>query len=846
MSRTIGKWARRYARVVLALMSMSVALAACSVLNHPPSVALISDQNVSIGERFTLELYAQDLDGDPIQWTVTGLGDAAEIIQLSIPSSQTPDSPSRALLVWSPTLKDLEETGTTYQVTVNADDDNGGVATQTFTLNVSLAYGVPLFDLPSGMALNLAETEALNLDVFVKDDDSQKLELFAKEGPEGAIFKQTGNKKGTLFWEPTDAERIEIVHRFVLTAVDETHDPVDHVLLVVLVNTGAAAGCTGSVPTVAHTALPDTTLSGAPVTVTLSASDIESAVTSVALRWSDDPESGDFEAEAMGRVDEGSDLWTADIELPPGSVPVGGKLVHYYIEAYDNDDPTGHDCDRAVRWPKSGYGAFAVYASGDASSCVDDNAEPDDSLEKASLLTTGSYPGRRLCGGSPDHVKVATPTGGELVARVIREPEHGVVSLRLLNSNGTPLNAASGDSDVLSVSTPATGQDIFVEVSSSDPNVRLTYALELSVMAGACSADQFETNGGNDAPVNATPLQTGSWANLQICTNDEDWFRFDLQEGQTLEVAISFQHQFGDLDLELLDVSGTNLISAAASQSSYEVVTYSAPNDISVMAHVRGYQGDTNGYRLDATISSPDGSCPEDVAGRHVTPVSAAVLFSGYYEGMVACPQAPDWYAVDLNGGETVTIEVIPGESSVAIPGGPIQLELYEDAGSTPVAVSTAVQGQPAVASHVISAAGRLSYRVSASVSSSYSLDQWIMEPQGPCQPDRLEPNDDALSATSVESGVITRLRLCDNNDLDIFTIELEALQTLTVMTSHEEGWGYTDALITDPNGYGELAIDWDVGVVAEFLAEEAGLYTIEIQPWEAAALPYDLGIWVE
>ena len=769
-----------------------------------------------------------------------------ELIQLSGPSDDDPLAPTRTLLVWSPTLKDLETSGSFYQVTVDADDDHGGIATQTFSLTVNLAYGVPIFDLPSGLALNLAETEALNLDVFVKDDDSQKLELFAKEGPDGAVFKQTGNKKGTLFWEPTDEERVEIVHRFVLSAVDETHDPVDHVLLVVLVNTGAAAGCKGTVPTVVHTALPDTTLTGSPVSVSLSATDVESAVTSVALRWSDNPQNGEFEAEAMGRVSEDSNQWTAEITLPPGSVPVGGKLVHYYIEAYDNDDPTGHDCDRAVRWPKSGYGAFAVYASGDTESCVDDSAEPDNTMEKAALLTSGSYPGRRLCGGSPDLVKVVTPVGGELVARVIREPEHGVVSLRLLNANGTPLQAASGDAEVLSVSTPATGQEVFLEISSTDPKVGLTYALELSVMEGACSADNFETSGGNDAPVSATPLGTGSWANLQICTNDEDWYRFDLNEGETLEVSISFQHQFGDLDLELLDVSGTNLISAAASQSSYEVVTYSAPNDISVMAHVQGYQGDTNAYRLDATITSSDGSCPEDVAGRHVTPVSALVLFSGYYEGMVACPQAPDWYAVDLNGGESVTIEVIPQEATVATPGGPIQLELYEDGGNAPVALSSAVQGQPAVATHVMGSPGRLSYRVSAGVSSSYSLDQWVLEPEGPCQPDRFEPNDDALSATSVEPGVITRLRLCDNFDLDVFTIELEALQTLTVMTSHEEGWGYTDALIKAPNGHGELAIDWDVGVVTEILAEEAGLYTIEIQPWEAEALPYDLGIWVE
>jgi hypothetical protein len=821
-------------------------LAGCSVINHPPSVALISDQTVSIGERLSLELYGQDPDGDPLIWRVTGLGDEAEIIQLTAPTDDDPTQPSRALLVWSPTLQDLESSGSIYQVVVDADDDQGGVATQSFTVTVNVAYGVPLFDLPSGFALNLAETEALNLDVVVKDDDSEKLELLAKEAPEGAIFKQTGNKKGTLFWEPTSDQRIEIVHRFVLTAVDDTHDPIDHVLLVVLVNTGAAAGCTGSVPTVAHTALPDTILTGAPVTVSLTATDVESAVTSVALRWSEAPEGGEFEAEAMGRLADDSDVWSAEITVPGGSVPVGGKLIHYYIEAYDNDDPTGHDCDRAVRWPKSGYGAFAVYASGDQASCVDDGFEPDDTVEKAPLVEPGSYPGRRLCGGSPDLVRIQTPAGGELVARVVREPSHGTVSVRLLNSNGTPLDAASGDAEVLSVSAPATGQDAIIEISSSDPNVGLTYALELSVMEGVCTADQFEATGGNDTPADATGLGTGSWANLQICTDDQDWFRFDLDEGQSLEVAITFQHQFGDLDLELLDVTGTSLISAAASQSSYELVTYTAPNAISVMAHVQGYQGDTNGYRLDATVTSPDGSCPEDVAGMHVSPVTALVLFSGYYDGMVACPQVPDWYAVDLNGGETVTIEVSPGDSSLVMPGGPIQLELFSGGESASVDTATAVQGQSASASYTMPSAGRLSYRVSASISSAYSLDQWVLEPTGPCQPDRLEPNDDEAAATSVEPGVITRLRLCDNTDIDVFAVTLEALQTLTVMTSHEEGWGYTDAYIKTPSGDGELSIDWDVGVVAEFLAEEAGVYIVEIQPWEVEALPYDLGIWIE
>ena len=129
-------------RIATALCFIS-GLAGCSVINYPPSVALISDQTVSIGERLSVEFYGQDPDGDPLSWTVTGLGEDAEVIQLTAPTDDDPTQPSRALLVWSPTLQDLESNGNIYQVVVDADDDEGGVATQSFTVTVNDAYGAP-------------------------------------------------------------------------------------------------------------------------------------------------------------------------------------------------------------------------------------------------------------------------------------------------------------------------------------------------------------------------------------------------------------------------------------------------------------------------------------------------------------------------------------------------------------------------------------------------------------------------------------------------------------------------------------------------------------------------------
>ena len=66
-----------------------------------------------------------------------------------------------------------------------------------------------------------------------------------------------------------------------------------------------------------------------------------------------------------------------------------------------------------------------------------------------------------------------------------------------------PRSTASGAGAVLSVSGTATGQDFIVEISSSDPDVRLTYALELSLVGATCTGDQFEPN---DGPGDATEM----------------------------------------------------------------------------------------------------------------------------------------------------------------------------------------------------------------------------------------------------------------------------------------------------------------------------------------------------
>ena len=472
---------------------------------------------------------------------------------------------------------------------------------------------------------------------------------------------------------------------------------------------------------------------------------------------------------------------------------------------------------------------------------MDDAGEPDDALSIASELSMGVHSGRRLCGGSPDYIRFTPPASGTLVVRVVYGESHGALLVRLLNANGTPVAVAEGQGGVLSVITESTGEALVLEVGSADPEARITYAIELGAVSGPCESDSFEPNNSAD---DAVALTSGSWPNVGICTGDEDWFQFTLKADERLELAVSFDHQQGDLELELRDASGEQILASAAGESSIEALSFTASTQTNVLARVTGYQGATNSYRLDASILTSDGTCQEDQAGVHLSPATAVTLFNGFYEGLMACAGVPDWYAVDVNGGETVHITI--GASADDSQG--LTIGLYEGASRSPVQTQSVAAGGATDVSWTLAQSGTLFYEVSASTSSPYTLDQRVTQPAGPCQPDRFEPNDDMATAASVNTEVLTSLRLCGDDDRDVFAVNIDAPKQLSILTNHEPDWGYSDIYLYQADGVTlvDSSLDFDIGATLETLIQEDGLYYVEILPFDVVMLPYDLAIVVE
>jgi len=805
--------------------------------NRAPTLDFLGNQSIQVSDGLRLPLTGSDPDGDVLTFTVSGLPDSAEVV---------PSTASEALLYWNPLASDTEPGGKTYDVTITVDDGRGGSSSAQFALTVYAESGEPTFDLPAGIVVNLATDDDLALIVGVKDVDSVDVAVALVEGPDGAKLQSAGPKSAYFHWQPTEEQRKIVVHRAVFAAQDEIHGAVTHELTIVLLNAEDAAGCDGTPPTVKHLVAGDSVLA-APAVLDLAAEvvDGESAISSVRVEWQlDTVDSAQEPSVTTMAVPDGGAAFEASLDL--GTLPDGGALLHYAIIARDNDDATGSGCDRETRSPKSGWHTVAVYPdTGPAGACVDDAGEPDSTRGTAPGLAPGLYPGRRICGQDKDYARIEASPVAFVTASVLRQPEHGQVIVRLLDAQGTAVDTAD-DAAAPSLTVTAGGAGPYtVEVEGTGPKPQLSYMLLLTAEEAACEADLWEPNDG--VAEATTDVGDGVLTGPLICPGDVDWFRLNAAAGEVVTVVAAFEHAYGDLDLELLASDGTTVIAASSGQTSSETVAYDANVSGAGTFYVRvfGHEGVGNGYTLSVTREQAGVTCDEDLLEGNLSWGSAAALFQGVYQNLTACPGAPDWFRLEVNGGETVSVLV---EASA---GDDVRVRIYDDPTDSALTTATPDAAGLVLASVVIDTPGPVFYEVESlgGLPVDYNLLQDLEDPAGACLDDRYEPNDTPEEAPVLEPGIHTWLRLCDMEDDDHFRVlDVPPFATLEILTSHAFTGGYTDIVVTNPNG--EViadVLDLGSGADASILAELPGTYRLHVKPFDVeAALPYDLAVLVD
>lgn len=123
--------------------------------------------------------------------------------------------------------------------------------------------------------------------------------------------------------------------------------------------------------------------------------------------------------------------------------------------------------------------------------------------------------------------------------------------------------------------------------------------------------DRFEPN---DDLENATTLQPGIYENLQIVAGESDVYAVDLIAGESLSAAARFNHDTGNLNMEVYAPDGTLLETSrtATDNESLNIDTVSQPGTYYVL--VSGNQSDSAPYTLSLSKATPETTTAEGAA----------------------------------------------------------------------------------------------------------------------------------------------------------------------------------------------------------------------------------------
>ncbi len=214
----------------------------------------------------------------------------------------------------------------------------------------------------------------------------------------------------------------------------------------------------------------------------------------------------------------------------------------------------------------------------------------------------------------------------------------------------------------------------------------------------ACEPDGQEVN---DYALLA-PLLVEDLDWLTICSGDQDWFRLELEPGDTLNAAIDYPDGGADLALYLMDNQEFNQILAQGQSARVRrkqlqwTVDYSGSHYLVVNAPsggvntynisfevIPGADGDTDvsefelqEAEIEKAEPEPD-PCPDDGFEPNNTREEAAPVAGIRYNDLELCPGDQDWYSIRLSQYETVTIDLFFIDRV-----GNLDLYVYNEAGT--------------------------------------------------------------------------------------------------------------------------------------------------------------------
>ena len=488
--------------------------------------------------------------------------------------------------------------------------------------------------------------------------------------------------------------------------------------------------------------------------------------------------------------------------------------------------------------------------------CSDDRFEDNDTGDDAESVDARGYEALVACPGDADYYEVALGAGDTLTASVSFRDAEGDIDLRIENTGGAALASSSSTTDDESASYTATAAGSYrVRVNlfrdeGSTPGNSYDMDIDIDRATSSCSDDVFEENDTRSA---AAPLGAGTERGLSACPSDDDFYSVSVGAGDTITVAAEFSHAEGDIDLRLLDGSGST-VATSASGSDDESLTYTPTSSgrytirVSLFADRGSTPGNT--YSLNVDIEGGATDCEEDRLENSDTLETAEVLLPELYTRLNVCPGDDDYYAFLLDAGDTIRIEVTFSDAE-----GDIDLRLLDEDG-TQVAGSSSTNDNEEI-EYTATADAFYTLRIQlfgddgSSPGNFYDLRVNVDEGGGAVscpEDDRFENNDSSSDPTSIDAGLTRNVIACPDDD-DWYSFFLSSGQSVLVEVNHSYDEGDIDVrLELDGTVVASGGTTTDDEVI-EYDVSESGDYDLEVSLFgdtgDVTGNPYELDITI-
>jgi cysteine-rich repeat protein len=491
-----------------------------------------------------------------------------------------------------------------------------------------------------------------------------------------------------------------------------------------------------------------------------------------------------------------------------------GRVLIASTSVTDNEDISMTVTDSGVYYirvlmyadagaPGANYSLDVDVVRGDPTDCRDDGYEDNDTRATAAVVLDGTITGTVVCPGDADYFTIDLAAGDELELYATFSDAAGDVDMLLYNSDGTVVGRAVSVTDDESINYVATRSGryiIHVYLLGDDEVPGNTYELDLDVTSAgpACDSDRFEDN---DTFETAVDFEAGSYTDLIVCDDDDDFYGFDLGAGDVINIDVDFAFLDGNINIDLRNPAGDIVAESTNLVTSAESIEYSAPASGRYTLNVRlAFDlGDSAQYDLDVVIDEATPTCTDDGLEDNDTFDDARPI-GGSTDALQVCEGDDDFYSVTLGAGDTLTVAADFSHAE-----GDIDLRLLNGDGAI-VASSVSLTDDEAL-SHVAESAGNYVIRVSlwrdagATSGNGYDIDIDIDEVSAPsCPTDRLENNDSMDDAEPLPPELYTRLTVCEDDE-DWYRLPLTEGDTITVSVTFPHSEGDIDLRLINPDG---------------------------------------------